>query len=221
MRILGLLILGAYKLNRLNKSQLRDACMPNRYVGTRTARRHFVNKNFPLWDIYSPKPFDVSDDKVRFSAEHVFPRSFLSPNKDAGKDIHNLFATRMFINRHRSNYRFSASIASSDTARMVDHNSSEQRLYFDESLYNYKDTQQRTFVPIKRSRGTIARSIAYMGLIYPELDVREVIDPMLLKEWNQLYPPDDREVVRNKKIQSIQYNENPFIILPELVDAHF
>ena len=63
--------------------------------------------------------------------------------------------------------------------------------------------------------------VAYMGLIYPELDIQDVIDLKLLKEWNEVHPPDNREIIRNKKILSIQYNENPFILVPELVDTHF
>jgi endonuclease I len=221
MRILSMLLLGTYNLIRLNKSQLRNVCSPDKYIGTQAARRHFRKDNFPMWDIYSPNPLDLTDNGVEFSAEHVYPHSFLSPNKNAQKDIHNLFATRMFINRHRSNYRFSETLTSSGSTKMVDHSSSSERIYFDESLYNYKNAHQRTFVPIHKARGVIARSIAYMGLIYPELDIQDVIDLRLLKEWNLKHPPDNREIVRNKKIQNIQCNQNPFIIVPELVESHF
>jgi hypothetical protein len=221
MKIAGFLLLGAYRLGRMNTSQLRDASLPHKYVGVQTARKHFCEKSFPLWDIYSPRQLEPTDDDTGFSAEHVYPRSFIEPNGDAKKDIHNLFPTRLFINRHRSNYRFSETLVASDSIKIIDHRNSDKELRFDESFYNYKDSQQKTFIPIRISRGTIARSIAYMGLVYPELDIQDVIDLKLLKKWNKENPPDNREIIRNKKIKSIQYNENPFIIVPELIDAHF
>jgi len=205
----------------MNKLQLRDACLPHKYVGMQTTRKHFCEKSFPLWDIYSPRPFELNGDVPGFSAEHVYPRSFLEPNGDAKKDIHNLFPTRLFINRHRSNYRFSETLVASDSIKIIDHTSSDKELHFDESLYNYKNSKQKTFVPIMSARGPIARSIAYMGLIYPELDIQDIIDLPLLKKWNEEHAPDNREIIRNKKIRSIQYNENPFILIPELIDAHF
>jgi hypothetical protein len=219
--MLSLLLLGSHKFGRLNKLRLRDVCLPHKYVGVQTARKHFCEKSFPLWDIYSPRPFELTDDVSGFSAEHVYPRSLLEPDGDAKKDIHNLFPTRLFINRHRSNYRFSETLVASDSIKIIDHINSDKELRFDESLYNYKDSQKRTFIPIRRARGPIARSIAYMGLVYPELDIQDVIDLKLLKKWNKEHPPDNREIIRNKKIQSIQYNENPFILIPELIDVHF
>jgi hypothetical protein len=219
--MLSLLLLGTHRLGRMNTSQLRDACRPSKYVGMQTAHKYFREKDFPSWDIYSPRPLEPTDKDSGFSTEHVYPRSLLVSNEDAKKDIHNLFPTRLFINRHRSNYRFSGTLVASDSIKIVDHINSDRRLYFDDSLYNYKDSQQKTFIPISSARGTIARSIAYMGLIYPELDIQDVIDLKLLKEWNEVHPPDNREIIRNKKILSIQYNENPFILVPELVDTHF
>jgi hypothetical protein len=219
--MLGLLLLGTHRLGRMNTSRLRDACLPRKYVGMQTAHKYFREKDFPSWDIYSHRPLSPNDKDSGFSAEHVYPRSLLVPNEDAKKDIHNLFFTRLFINRHRNNYRFSETITASNSIKMVGDDSSDGRLHFDESLYNYKDSQQKTFVPIRSARGPIARSIAYMGLIYPELDIQDIIDLKLLKEWNNVHPPDNREITRNKKIRSIQYNENPFILVPKLVDTHF
>ena len=126
--------MGGHELAKLSKPQLRDACLPHKYVGIKTARKHFGEKSFPLWDIYSPRPFELTDNEPDFSAEHVYPRSFLMPNKEAQKDIHNLFATRLFINRHRSNYRFSGTLVASDSIKMIDYTNSDKRLHFDESL---------------------------------------------------------------------------------------
>jgi len=221
MKILSMILVSICKLGLLSKTQLRDKCFPRKYVAIQTTRKHFSEKSFPLWDIYSPHSLDITDKGINFSAEHIYPQSFLMRNRDAAKDIHNLFPTRLFINQHRSNYRFSETLVASNSIKMVCRTNSDPRLHFDESLYNYKDSQQKTFVPISGSRGTIARSIAYMGLIYPELDIKEVIDLRLLKKWNEEHPPDNQEIIRNKKIQCIQYNENPFISVPELVDTHF
>ena len=117
--------------------------------------------------------------------------------------MHNIFLTSAFTNEHRSNYKF-----------------------YDENLYNnnykikniininnnnYKDDISRLFIPNIISRGIIARSVAYMKYIYPEIHNIYVLDDDLLVHWNNMYPPLEIEKYRNILIKNIQGNYNPFI----------
>lgn len=69
--------------------------------------------------------------------------------------------------------------------------------------------------PPDRIKGNIARTLAYMIKSYnlPFLTSVEV-----LKSWNQLDPVDPEELERNKKIEVLQGNINPYVSDPGLMD---
>tara|TARA_B100001094_G_scaffold234692_1_gene229686 strand:+ start:2408 stop:2755 length:348 start_codon:yes stop_codon:yes gene_type:complete len=90
----------------------------------------------------------------------------------------------------------------------------------DTYTFNYKDNKQRVWLPTEKSRGPIARSVAYMLTIYPKLDSENIIDVDLLKRWHKMYPPETWEVDHMWKIFSVQGNLNPFIIYPDSLEAY-
>ena len=117
--------------------------------------------------------------------------------------MHNIYLTSSKTNSHRSNYK-----------------------YIDENIYNkYYNNKKLTrvssnnfkinanFIPCINTRGSIARSIAYMKYTYPQLNIENVLDLELMLKWNLLYPPTKLEIKRNKIIKSIQGNDNPFILI--------
>ncbi|MCK0164253.1 endonuclease [Marinobacter sp. S6332] len=67
------------------------------------------------------------------------------------------------------------------------------------------------FEPPPKVKGDVARSMGYMVGTYglPWLGPAQVF-----QGWNQVDPPDDRELSRHKRIAEIQGNENPFIADP-------
>lgn len=76
-------------------------------------------------------------------------------------------------------------------------------------------------------RGDVARSIFYMAVRYnglevvngyPEGNVGQFGDLATLLLWHQNDPPDDFEMNRNNVVYNWQFNRNPFIDEPELVD---
>ncbi len=76
-------------------------------------------------------------------------------------------------------------------------------------------------------RGDVARSIFYMAVRYNGLEVVDGYpenqpgkfgDQTTLLEWHRTDRPDDFEVNRNNVVQSWQFNRNPFIDMPELVE---
>ena len=76
-------------------------------------------------------------------------------------------------------------------------------------------------------RGDVARSIFYMAVRYNKLDLVEGYpegnagrfgDLTTLLNWHRKDVPDDFEVNRNNVVQKWQFNRNPFIDLPDLVE---
>ncbi len=76
-------------------------------------------------------------------------------------------------------------------------------------------------------RGDVARSILYMTIRYngfevvngyPENEPGKFGDLATLLSWHREDPADDFEMNRNNVIQKWQFNRNPFIDMPELVE---
>ncbi|PQJ18368.1 endonuclease [Nonlabens tegetincola] len=76
--------------------------------------------------------------------------------------------------------------------------------------------------------GDVARAIFYMTLRYNGLDVvngnpsnstsGQIGDLATLLQWHRNDPPDDFEMNRNNIVYNWQFNRNPFIDLPDLVE---
>lgn len=71
------------------------------------------------------------------------------------------------------------------------------------------------FEPSGTVKGDIARTVAYMVSTYnlPWAGASRVF-----VAWNQIDPPDDRELARHQLVSDIQGNENPFVLDPSLVE---
>ncbi|TGN40039.1 endonuclease [Marinobacter confluentis] len=71
------------------------------------------------------------------------------------------------------------------------------------------------FEPPAGVKGDIARTVAYMVSTYnlPWAGAHRVF-----LGWNQMDPPDDRELTRHQLVSDIQGNENPFVLDPSLVE---
>lgn len=71
------------------------------------------------------------------------------------------------------------------------------------------------FEPPGAVKGDVARTVAYMVSTYnlPWAGAHRVF-----VSWNQLDPPDDRELTRHQLVSGIQGNENPFVLDPSLVN---
>jgi len=71
------------------------------------------------------------------------------------------------------------------------------------------------FEPPQRVKGDIARTVAYMVDTY---DLPWAGASRVFKSWNQIDPPDDRELTRHRQVAEIQGNENPFVLNPERIE---
>ena len=86
---------------------------------------------------------------------------------------------------------------------------------------NIGDNSRRGATPYpnytpKGGKGEVARATLYFMLRYPDIKLPYKSNAVAtLKEWSANDPPDDHERHRNKEIQQIQGNRNPFIDHPE------
>ena len=169
---------------------------PLTYLAIKNIKNHYYN-NLLTYDIY--KDEKIINTKL-LTAEHVFPKSYTKQYNNAKRDMHNIFLTDAKTNIYRSNYPFSD---------VVEH----QNLEFT-NIYKF-------YHPCNFAKGQLARSIAYMKIIYPNIDINKVIDKELMIEWNLLYKPNKLEIKRNILIYKLQGNINPFIEDPINIYKYF
>ncbi len=158
--------------------------------------------------LYCGKQFKPFDRQV--NVEHVYPMSWVTRALNCGKrdrcrhrsdlfnliesDMHNLYPVRKDVNQSRGAFPYS----------MIE---GEQYEY---AGCDFEvDYRSRKVEPGLASRGRIARAMMYMQREYGlEIYARQ---QRLLEQWHGQYPPDDEERRRNRIIERIQGNGNPFI----------
>ena len=72
------------------------------------------------------------------------------------------------------------------------------------------------FEPPDHAKGNVARALVYMSKRH---DLPLPSNANLLKQWNEVDPPDEAERARNRAIQRIQGNSNPYIDDPSRMDS--
>ncbi|HEA29335.1 MAG TPA: T9SS type A sorting domain-containing protein [Leeuwenhoekiella sp.] len=179
--------------------------------------------NNEVWMLYTEKSRPkldfqrTSDSFEKWNREHVFPRSrggFYSIEADEisdGKDIY--VATNADSIRHGN--------TDAHALRVVDsrENSSRNNLNYGE--YTGPMGNAGSFY------GDVARSAFFIALRYtglkvvngfPEAGLSKLGDLQTLLQWHRADAPDDFEMHHNNVVYTWQYNRNPFIDHPELVE---
>jgi len=64
--------------------------------------------------------------------------------------------------------------------------------------------------PPEHARGAIARTVKYMAWAYPRFTVSRQQE-QLMDAWDKMYPVDQWECTRAKRIEALQGNENPMV----------
>ncbi|WP_431135703.1 endonuclease [Psychroserpens mesophilus] len=165
----------------------------------------------------------------KWNREHTYPRSrggFFDIDEDDiadGKDI--------FWNTTADSLRHGNSDA--HALRAVDgpeNSTRNNKHYGDPNLGGYDGSDASPSDPLRMGesfRGDVARSVLYMeirfnGLAvvngYPENGSGELGDLATLLDWHRNDPPDDYEMNRNNVVYTWQFNRNPFIDQPDLVE---
>ena len=184
---------------------------PKKYISLKNIK-NIYKKNLQINNIYINSLLD-DITLLDVSLEHVFPQSYIRNIQYAKNDMHNIFLTHYFTNLHRSNYKFFDEININNQTNFTQINNNNLNIIQISQLnnnFNYKNDLFRYFIPNAESRGIISRTIAYMKLIYPILNINNIINEETLIEWNYLYPPLQKEIQRNELIYNLQGNINPF-----------
>lgn len=159
----------------------------------------------------------TSNNVGTWNREHTFPRSrggFNSIDLDDiadGKDI--------FWNTTADSLRHGNSDAHALRAVDGPENSSRGNQFYGE--YNGPNGTLGKF------KGDVARSVFYMAVRYNGLDIvngfpegltGQFGDLATLLDWHRNDPPDDYEMNRNNVVYTWQFNRNPFIDQPDLIE---
>jgi len=158
-----------------------------------------------------------SDNFEKWNREHTYPRSrggFFDIDDDDisdGRDV--------FWNTTADSLRHGNSDAHALRAVDGPENSSRGNQHYGE--YTGPNGTQGSFY------GDIARSVLYMEIRYNGLQVvngfpttnnEPLGDLATLLDWHRNDPPDDYEMNRNNVVYTWQFNRNPFIDQPDLVE---
>ncbi len=154
----------------------------------------FTSKGFLLTDGYV---YPLS--KVRSALECGTSQQCINDNRyrQIASDLHNIVPvkSRVEMARRNASYENIGSVATPDECGI-------------------KESAQ-FFEPPEKVKGDVARTVAYMVSTY---NLPWAGATAVFKGWNELDPPDDRELTRHKKVAELQGNENPFVLNPKLVD---
>ena len=206
---------------------------PLKLTSIQNIKKSFFKNNiyYDLYNDFCSSDMDCINDEecniyldkdktyVRYNsltAEHIFPQSYLKEYKGADKDMHNIYLTSPYCNYHRSNYKYI-----DEERYFIEYLKKPYHVEFDDDIKitgliklnynNYKNDLYKLYIPCINIRGPISRAVIYMKYQYPNIDMNMVLDDDLIIEWNEMYPPTDLEKDRNKKIEMLQGNRNPFI----------
>lgn len=146
------------------------------------------------------------------NCEHTWPQSRFTGKHPKGMqkaDLHHLFPTDSKANSKRGNHPFaevkgqpvSSECTASQSGRIDYSSQGKSGTYFQPPAFH---------------RGNVARALFYFSVRY-QIPIK-ASEEYYLKKWHMEDPVDADEMERNDRIEGLQYNRNPFIDFPQLVD---
>ncbi|WP_046745362.1 endonuclease [Kordia zhangzhouensis] len=204
-----------------NPTTVRAHTYADVYDILREADQNPENSN-QVWLVYTEQgraKLDVqsgSNNTGTWNREHTFPRSLAGYNSIEADDIGDgrdvFWATKADSLRHGNSDGHG--LRASDGPE----NSSRGNQHYGQ--YTGPVGTAGSF------RGDVARSIFFLAVRYNGLSVEngypsvqgQIGDLVTLLDWHRNDPPDDFEMNRNNVVYTWQFNRNPFIDHPELVE---
>jgi deoxyribonuclease-1 len=142
-----------------------------------------------------------------FNCEHTWPQSFSDEAEPMKSDLFHLYPTDATANNYRANLDFGV-------VTSVTWSSGGSKLGTDSE-------GQTVFEPRDAHKGNVARTHFYYIIRY-DGNYNYYTDPAKMeahfRDWHVADPVDSAEELRNEEIYALQFNRNPFIDHPELVD---
>lgn len=154
------------------------------------------------------------------NAEHIVPQSFFGKKNPMVSDLHHLFSAPSKLNNRRSNYVFKQ-MDYDQCLEFCRDNSCSTTRPSNPDEYSCLGNDKKSWMPIKKDRGTVARAIFYFFTMYDDVDISRVGDVNTFKQWNRDFPPSDADKLRNYNINMTQGNSNPYIEDYTLVEKVF
>ena len=148
---------------------------------------------------FPDKPIYEDHIKSDCNLEHIFPQSKFKSFPSLKSDLHHIFFCSKSINNARANFDY------------------EQIDGINDGKYRV-NTKKKTFDPPIKDKGKVARAIAYVLCLYPELSDEHVISTNTIVIWNMISPVTYEDIERNDKVEEIQHNRNPFVDYPNLIN---
>ena len=179
--------------------------------------------NNEVWMLYTEKSrpkldFQLNSDSFeKWNREHVFPRSrggFYGIEWDEVSDGKEIYMTTSADSVRHGN-------SDAHALRVTDSRENSRRNNKNYGEYTGPSVNDKSFY------GDVARSAFFIALRYTGLEVvngfpnayqGKLGDLQTLLQWHRADPPDDFEMHRNNVVYTWQYNRNPFIDHPELVE---
>jgi deoxyribonuclease-1 len=137
------------------------------------------------------------------NTEHTWCQSWGSDTLPAKSDLNHLYPALADVNTRRSNNLFGEVVSP---------------IWEGGGSALGQDVTGRTvFEPRDPHKGDCARAMFYFSIRY-NMEITNAVMEGVLRTWNRLDFPDEKEVGRNDAIEQIQNKRNPFIDCPEVVD---
>ena len=179
-----------------------------------------------VWLVYTEEgraKLDVqttSNNFGKWNREHTFPRSRGGFNDIEGDEIADGINT--FWTTKADSLRHANSDAHALRAADGPENSNRSNQHYGGAQYNGPTGTAGSF------KGDVARGVLFLDVRYNGLDIvngfttttgnGELGDLATLLDWHRNDPPDDYEMNRNNVVYTWQFNRNPFIDNPDLVE---
>lgn len=175
-----------------------------------------------IWMVYKEQgraklDFQTNASNIgKWNREHTFPRSLAGYNSieadDTGDGIDVFWTTEADSLRHGN--------SDAHALRAVDGQENSSRGNQHYGQYTGPSGTLGSF------KGDVARSVLYMQIRYNGLSVvngypsttGQMGDLATILDWHRNDPPDDFEMNRNNVVYNWQFNRNPFIDQPDLVE---
>ena len=167
----------------------------------------YVTEVYCRENVYFKDPQSISGMSNVVNIEHTWPQSKFNSqfNTELQKsDMHHLYPSNSKANSVRANHIFGEAGAGMNRNDLCD-------------ASQIDGTQGRfVFTPPAEHRGNVARALFYFSTRY-NLPITQG-EERVLRDWHEADPVDESEVERNNLIAKHQFDRNPYVDFPELVD---
>jgi len=192
------------------KDKLHQLVKNHHYLGYTGARKemfgHIDNENGYVEGVYTGRRIKTSGipNHTIMNCEHTWPQSKFGGGDSTSKksDLFHLYPTDSKANSRRGNYPFGVV--------------SNEKWSEGGSKLGTDRSGRTVFEPKDDHKGNVARSIFYFSIRY-RISISD-FEEEVLREWHELDPVDEKELMRNCEIEDLQRNRNPFIDNPHYVD---